>query len=130
MIVHRGIGIARALRGLAKIALVYLALLAILWALGLFVYGWRGWLVVLAPLAAWIGARAWAWQRVSVEIADGTLRYEGSSRRDDFEIPLERIEKVRAGDGLVLTIDGRERALEISPRSARALAERLSREPR
>jgi hypothetical protein len=126
--VFRGVGFSRSAFGIFSIALGYGGAFAVLWGLGLVVRGWQGWLLLGAPLAAWIAARAWSFRRVSVEVGTRELRYEGVSPREDFAVPLERIASVYfdetlRGRPLVLVLDdGDERVCgELSPRAARSL---------
>jgi hypothetical protein len=125
--VYRGAGLARTARTAAWIALAYVALLAAAWALGLTIYDWRGWVFVLAPFAGWLGVRVWSFARVSIELADGMLRYEGARPRDDLEIPLDTIASATVDRGglVVTTHDGREHMLELSNEAAAGAARRL-----
>lgn len=127
--VFRGIGVARSMERITSISVRYVGAIAVLWVLGFVVRGWAGWFVVLTPLAGWIGARAWAWHRVSVEIDGGALRYEGASRRSDFEIAITSIASARfdPDDALVLRLaDGSERVCaDLSPNAAHALSREI-----
>jgi len=129
--VFRGIGFARGAARLTALVTAYAGAFAVLWGLGLVVRGWQGWALLLAPLAAMIGLRLWAWRRVSVEVADGVVRYEGASPSADFEIPLEQIactyfDCTLREHPLVLAIEGDERICgELSPAAARALHEHI-----
>ncbi len=130
--VFRGIGLARAAARIAALVTAYAGALAVLYALGLVVRGWQGWTLVLAPLAAMIGARLWAWKRVSVEVRDGVVRYEGAAPSRDFEVPLEHVratyfDRTLRGHPLVLVLDGDERICgELSAESGRALSRHLA----
>lgn len=130
--VFRGFDVAGAVASVSRIALLYGGAFLVLWVLGLVVRGWRGWVLLLAPLLFLVGSRLWAWRRVSVELADGQLRYEGVATADDFEVPIAAIRQVYfdrqlRGRPLVLVLeDGDERLLpRLRPASARALFEAL-----
>ncbi|MCB9596450.1 MAG: hypothetical protein H6719_27250 [Sandaracinaceae bacterium] len=123
--VYRGFDGTAAFASVTRILLAYGGGFVVLWALGLVVRGWRGWLLVLAPLVFLVGTRLWAWRRVSVELADGVLRYEGVSSEDDFEVPLDAIRRVyrdRMLDGapLVIVLDGEDERVLARLRPARA----------
>lgn len=131
--VFRGASRRRALRSLGALALVYVTGFAALWAMGLVVRGWRGWLLVVGPLVILAASRWWSWRRVSVAVDEDAVRYEASSPERDFEVPLERLRAVRRdrdlpGAPLVLSLDdGDERALlELGEDAADQLEERLS----
>ena len=124
----RGAGVAR----LARLVLIYGGVFAGLWVLGLVVRGWRGWVLVIAPLALMIAVRVWKWRRVWVEIAEGTLRYEGAAPERDFEVPLSSIagcyhDRMLGGGPLVLVLEGGdERVLsDLNPSRADDLREHL-----
>ncbi len=130
---YRGVDAVGALATTSQIVLVYGGAFLALWTLGLVVRGWQGWALVLAPLVFLVGSRLWALRRVSVELADGLLRYEGASTGDDFEVELDAILEVYfdrqlAGRPLVLVLAGQsERVLpRLRPASARALADALA----
>lgn len=130
--VYRGFDLGSGLNHISWIVLIYAGVFAVLWALGLVVRGWQGWLLVIAPLVMIVSARMWAWRRISVELADGILRYEGTDTEHDFEVPLASIASVYAdemlrGRPLVLVlVDGGERVLEdLRPSVAEALREHL-----
>ncbi len=130
--VFRGIGVARAAVRVASLVTLYVGGFAVLWGLGLVVRGWQGWTILGAPLAALVGARLWAWRRVSVEVTENRVRYEGAVPARDWEIPLERVEAVyfdRAlpGSPLVLAVEGDERVCgDLSTTAARALFDHLT----
>ncbi|MCZ7683969.1 MAG: hypothetical protein M5U28_36450 [Sandaracinaceae bacterium] len=90
----RGIGVARAAVRVASLVTLYVGGFAVLWGLGLVVRGWQGWTILGAPLAALVTLRLWAWRRVSVEVTEDRVRYEGAVPARDWEIPLERVEAV------------------------------------
>lgn len=124
----KGAGVAR----LALLVLLYGGVFSALWALGLVVRGWQGWVLVLGPLVLMIAARMWRWRRVSVEIADGTLRYEGVATERDFDVPLGSIAScyrdrmLRGGPLVLVLVDDEEHVLEhLDPSGADALQERL-----
>ena len=124
--VFRGFDAMGALASVSRVALVYGGAFLVLWVLGLVVRGWRGWALVIAPLVFLVGSRLWAWRRVSVELADGRLRYEGVSIEDDFEVPLAAIRAVyvdRAlpGRPLVLVLDEGDERLVRRLRPAQAV---------
>lgn len=130
--VFRGVGVTQSALRLAWPTIAYGGGFAVLWALGLVVRGWQGWAMLAAPLVAILAFRFWASRRVSVEVAEQTLRYEGASPRRDWEVSLERVKGTyfdRALPGLPLVVvldDGDERAcLELSRSAARALQEHL-----
>lgn len=129
--VFRGVGFARGAGRLTALVTAYAGAFAVLWGLGLVVRGWQGWALLLAPLAAMVGLRLWAWRRVSVEVAEGVVRYEGASPSADFEVPLEQIagayfDRTLRDRPLVLAIEGDERICgELSPSAARALHEHI-----
>ncbi len=116
--IYRGFEPRAAMASLSLLGLVYGGAFLVLWTLGLVIRGSRGWLLVLTPLALVAGLRLWAWRRLSVEVADGVLRFEGVSAKDDFEVALESIEAVYfdsmlPGRPLVLALhDGDERVIE------------------
>lgn len=130
--VFRGIGFARGAARLTALAVAYGGAFAVLHCLGLVVRGWQGWTLVCAPLVAMIGARLWAWRRVSVELIEGVLRYEAAVPSRDFEVPIDRLratyfDRTLRGAPLVLALDGDERVCaELSPRAARALRAQLT----
>ena len=124
--VFRGFDVAGAVASVSRIALLYGGAFLVLWVLGLVVRGWRGWVLVLGPLLFLVGSRLWAWRRVSVELADGQLRYEGVSTEDDFEVPLDAIRQVYfdrllPGRPLVLVLEGGDERLLPRLRPARAV---------
>jgi hypothetical protein len=128
--VFRGFALTRSADHVLAGSVAYAGVVAIAWALGLVVNGWLGWVVVAAPLATWILARAWAWQRVCVEVDGGTLRYEGASPRDDFEVDLACIAQMDPSRCVLTLSDGEQRTLaELSPSTARALARHLEARP-
>lgn len=126
--VFRGIGLKRGAARIATLVTVYAGAFAVLWGLGLVVRGWQGWALLLAPLAAMIATRLWAWHRISVEVAHDRLRYEGSVLERDFEVSLEDIagayfDPTLPARPLVIALrDGDERFIaDLSPTSARSL---------
>lgn len=130
--VFRGFDAMGAVASVSRIALAYGGAFLVLWVLGLVVRGWRGWVLVLGPLLFMVGSRLWAWRRVSVELADGQLRYEGVATQDDFEVGVDAIRQVYfdhllPGRPLVLVLeDGDERVLpRLQPARARELRDAL-----
>jgi hypothetical protein len=128
------VGVARGAARLASLVTVYAGGFAVLWGLGLVVRGWPGWLLVAAPLVFLVGARLWAWHRVSVEVTEEALRYEGASPERDFELALDALaavyfDRTLPGAPLVLVLDdGDERVCgELSAEAARALHAHLRR---
>ena len=126
--VYRGFDAMIALRQVSLLALGYSGAFLVLWTLGLVIRGWRGWALLVAPLLMMVGLRLFAWRRLSVELADGLLRYEGVAAEDDFEVPQASIRAVYTdpqlpGRPLVLVLqDGGERVLRgMRPRQARRL---------
>lgn len=113
---------------IASLAIVYLGAFSVLWSLGLAVRGWRGWALWATPLVGLVLLRLWAWRRVAVEVAGGTLRYEGAVPSRDFEVELDQLEAIYF-DGalpdrpLVLVLrDGDERVCgELSAKAAQGL---------
>ena len=122
--VFRGFDRARAAASVSRIMLVYGGAFLVLWTLGLVVRGPRGWVLVLAPLLMIVGSKVWALRRLSVDVADGTLRYEGVSVSDDFDVAVDAVTAVYfdrslSGRPLVLALaDGDERVLEGLSRAA------------
>jgi hypothetical protein len=130
--VFRGTGWARSASRLAYVATIYFGAFAVLWGLGLAVRGWQGWLLLTAPLLALLALRLWAWQRVSVEIAEGVVRYSGAIPSRDWETSLDQVVQVYfdnaiAGRPLVLVLKDRSERIcgELGPRAARALHDSL-----
>lgn len=126
--VFRGVGVGRAFARLTALATLYVGAFVVLWALGLMMRGPVGWALGVTPLVALVLARIWVWQRVCVVLSDGVLRYEGALPTRDFEVDVERIDRVYfdrslPGQPLVLSLrDGDERVLgELSLRASRAL---------
>ncbi len=130
--VFRGIGLTRGATRIGALVTAYAGAFAVLWGLGLVVRGWQGWALLAAPLAWMVGGRLWAWHRVSVQIAQDRLRYEGALPQRDFEVMLDDIAAVYfdatlPSRPLVLALrDGDERFVaELSHESARALEHHL-----
>ena len=92
--VFRGFALWPASARIGGLVVSYAGAFAVLWALGLSVRGWRGWALVIAPLVVMLVTRIWAWRRISVELAQGCLRYEGVHPRRDFEVDVDAIQAV------------------------------------
>ncbi|MFK7991950.1 MAG: hypothetical protein AB8I08_38390 [Sandaracinaceae bacterium] len=126
--IFRGVGVGRAFARLTALATLYVGAFVVLWALGLMMRGPIGWALGVTPLVALVLARIWVWQRVSVVLSEGHLRYEGALPQRDFEVDVERIERVYfdrslPGQPLVLSLrSGDERVLgELSKAASLAL---------
>lgn len=132
--VYRGVGVERAALRIAALVIVYVGACAVLSGLGLAVRGWPGAVLVAAPLVAWIALRLWTFHRVSAELTDGVLRYEGAAPRDDFELEVRALHgfyfdrTLRDAPLVVVATEGDERVLaELSPLASRALGRHLLR---
>jgi hypothetical protein len=132
--VFRGVGLTRGATRIASLVTVYVGGFAVLWGLGLVVRGWQGWALLATPLVFLVASRLWAWRRVGVEVAEGTLRYEGAAPERDFEVEVGRIaavyfDRALPGAPLVLVLEeGDERVCgELSSEAARALHAHLVR---
>lgn len=129
----RGLRRRWVLERIASLVVRYTGALAVLHALGLVVRGWLGWVLILLPLASMVAIRLWVWQRISVEVRDGLLRYEGDDPRRDFEVPLVElratyVDHTLHGQPLVLVLEEGERTCSpLSPSASLALATHLSR---
>ncbi len=127
-VVFRGASRRRAVRSLGALALTYASGYAALWAMGLVIRGWRGWVLLLGPLVIFAGSRLISWRRVSVSVDAGRLRYEGSAPARDFELPVDEIAELYwdatlPGRPLVLT--GADRDERVCEELDRRPAERL-----
>jgi len=132
--IYRGADRGALARDVGRAVLVWGGALVALLALGLVVRGALGWAIVLTPLVAVIAALVTARARILAELADGRLRFEGASTRQDFEVELAAIRDcyfdgaARGRPLVVVLADGDERALRGLRRSrAEALAAALAR---